>query len=87
MIPQELVDKYNLKYNVNNGYIFAWATKGVYGLPQAGQNAYFSLVQHLEHYVYHPYKKTLGLQTHDNHPINFTLVVDGFFGKISWKSA
>ena len=33
MIPQELVDKYNLKYKVHNVYILSRVTKGVYGIP------------------------------------------------------
>ena len=29
IVPQEFVDKYNLKYKVHNGYIFVRVTKGV----------------------------------------------------------
>ena len=36
MIPQEFLEKYNLK-KTHNGYIFEWVTKGMYGLPQEGQ--------------------------------------------------
>ena len=34
MIPQEFVEKYNLKDKVKNGYIFTQVTKGMYGIPQ-----------------------------------------------------
>ena len=34
MIPQEFVEKYNLKDKIHNGYIFTQVTKGMYGLPQ-----------------------------------------------------
>ena len=36
MIPQEFVDKYNLKGKLHNGYIFVRVNKGTYGLRQAG---------------------------------------------------
>ena len=72
------VDKYNFKEKSHNGYIFTRLTKGVYGLPQAGQIAYDSLVQHLEPYGYRPSSKTPVLWTHKSHPINFTLVVNDF---------
>ena len=51
MIPQAFADKYNLKGKAHNGYIFAWVTKGLYELPQAGRISYDALVQHLELYV------------------------------------
>ena len=57
MIPQEFVEKYNLKDKSHNGYIFAWVTKGVYVIPQAGQNSHDALVQHLEPYGYRPSNK------------------------------
>ena len=50
----------------------------MYVLPQAGQVAHDDLVKHLEPYGYHPSNKTMGLWTHKNGPINFTLVVDDF---------
>ena len=36
IIPQKIVDKYNLEDKAHNGYIFARGTKVMYGLPQAG---------------------------------------------------
>ena len=50
MVPQEFVEKYNLKEKAHNGYIFAWVTKGMYGTQQAGRTGYDALVQHLELY-------------------------------------
>ena len=49
MIPQEFVEKYNLKDKVHNGYIFKQVTKGVYVLPQTWQITHGSLIQHLAH--------------------------------------
>ena len=85
MIPQYFLEKYNLKYKANNGYIFSQVTKGVYGLPQALRISQDSLVRHLETYGYRPSSKTPVLWTHDSRPINFTLVVNDFGIKYSRK--
>ena len=50
----------------------------MYGLPQVGQIANDALEKHLDPYGYRPSSKTSGLWSHDNQPINFTLVVDDF---------
>ena len=34
MVPQEFVDKYNLKYKVKNEYILARVTKGMHITPR-----------------------------------------------------
>ena len=78
MIPQEFVDKYNLKGKAQNGYIFERVTKGMYVIPQAWIIAHDALVQHLEPCGYRPSSRTPGLWTQGSLPINFTLVVDDF---------
>ena len=50
MIPQKIVDKYNLKEKYHNGYIFARVTKEIHGLPQAGRIPNDTIVKHLENY-------------------------------------
>ena len=50
IIPQEFVDKYNIKLKLHNGYIFSRITKDVYGLTQAGRISHDALVKHLEPY-------------------------------------
>ena len=85
MVPQEFVEKYNLKEKAHNGYIFAWVTKGMYGTQQAGRTGYDALVQHLQLYGYRPSSKTKGLQTHGSLPINLTLVLNFFGVKYSEK--
>ena len=50
VIPQEFVDKYNIKDKGHNIYIFIRATKGICGIPQAIQITHDALVQHLEIY-------------------------------------
>ena len=57
MIPQEFVDKYNLKGKANNGYVFAQVTNGMYGLLKAGRISHGAPVKHLEPYAYHPSSK------------------------------
>ena len=79
------MEKYNFKGKTHNGYIFAWVTKGIYEISQAGWIAHYALVKHLKPYVYRPSRKTLGIRTHDSHPINFTLVVDDFGVKYCGK--
>ena len=54
MIPQELVDKYNITEKSHNGYIYARLTKGMYGLPQSCQIAHGDLVKQLDLHEYHP---------------------------------
>ena len=86
IIPQEFVDKYNLKGKANNGYIFTRLTKGMYGIPQAGQIAHDALVNLLEPYGYHPSRDPPVLWTHGSHPINFIMVFDDFGVNIQEKS-
>ena len=50
----------------------------MYGIQQAEKIAHDALVQHLEPYGCRPSINTPRLSTHNSHPINFTLVVDGF---------
>ena len=57
MIPQEFVDKCNINGKSHNGYVFAWVTKGMYGLPQSVQIARDALVKHLEPYGYRASRK------------------------------
>ena len=48
IIPQEIVDRYNLLDLVNeNGWVYIKIWKGVYGLPQAGIISNKQLMKHL----------------------------------------
>ena len=47
MIPQEFVEKYNLTEKEHNVYTFTRVKKGMYGIPQTGRMAHYSLVKHL----------------------------------------
>ena len=85
MIPQEFVDKYNLKGKVHDGFISERLTKGMYGLPKAGQILHDALVTNLEPYGYHPPVKTPRKWTQGSRTINFTLVINYFGVKYSGK--
>jgi hypothetical protein len=54
------------------------ATKGMYGLPQAGLIANKLLESRLNKHGYRQSKLVPGLWRHDTCPIQFTLVVDDF---------
>ena len=36
LIPEEFIEKYNLRPLVKNGYVYKQIERGMYGLPQAG---------------------------------------------------
>ena len=61
IIPQEFLEKYNLKGKAHNGYIFTWVTKELYGILQAGRIVHDVSVKNLEPSGYHPSIKTPGL--------------------------
>ncbi len=62
----------------SNGSIYIMATKGMYGLPQAGLIANELLESRLNKHGYRQSKLVPGLWRHDTRPIQFTLVVDDF---------
>jgi hypothetical protein len=78
IIPDEIIDKYNLRPLVSNGYVYIEIRKGMYGLPQAGILANKLLTKRLALHGYAPTAHTHGLWRHKTRPIAFTLVVDDF---------
>jgi hypothetical protein len=78
LIPQEIIEQYNLMDLVVDGYVYIEIRKGMYGLPQAGIIANQKLTKHLAKYGYHPTKHTPGLWKHVQRPVTFSLVVDDF---------
>jgi hypothetical protein len=77
-VPQETIDKYNLKELAQGGKVYIEIQKGMYGLPQAGILASALLQRNLAKDGYRPTTHTPGLWTHDTRPISFSLVVDDF---------
>ena len=43
IIPQEIINKYNLNDIVEDGWVYVKIVKGMYGLPEAGKTANYLL--------------------------------------------
>ena len=78
IIPQEIIDLYNLKELEEGGYIYCDIVKLMYGLPQDGKIYNDLLTSRLNKFVYYPFQYTPGLWLHKWRPILFSLVVDNF---------
>jgi hypothetical protein len=78
LIPQEIIDQYNLLALVSDGHAYVEFQKGMYGLPQLGILANQLLARRLAIHGYHQTKFTPGLWRHVTRPIQFILVVDDF---------
>lgn len=78
LIPDEIIQEYNLLPLVHNGYIYVRIDKGMYGLPQAGIIANKLLAKRLANHGYYQSPFTAGLWKHNHRPIQFALVVDDF---------
>ena len=78
LIPQEIIDHYNLNELAHNGNVYIQINKGIYSPKEAGALANEQLQLHLAPYGYKPAKFTPGLWLHDTNKVIFTLVVDDF---------
>jgi hypothetical protein len=78
IIPQEVIDKYNLLPLVHKGFVYMEIRCGMYGLSQAGIIANQLLTKRLESHGYYQCCHTQGLWQHQWRPILFSLVVDDF---------
>ena len=78
LIPQEIIDHYDLLPKVKNGFVYMEIRRGMYGLPQAGVLANKLLKERLITHGYYEVPHTPGLFRHVTRPIWFTLVVDDF---------
>jgi hypothetical protein len=78
LVPQEIIDDYNLMPKVNNGFVYVEINKGMYSLPQAGLLANKLLARRLAKYGYYQAIHTPGLWKHTWCPIQFVLIVDDF---------
>ena len=85
LIPEKIIQQYDLRNKCKNGFVYMQIEKGVYGLPQAGILANKLLWEQLTKRGYFELPHTPGLWTHVHRPVWFTLVVDyfrvKFFGK------
>ena len=78
MLPQEIIQEYNLQKLIHNCNILTQINKGVYGLSQAGHIAYDNLVTHLAIGGYIHAGRTSGLFKHTTRDLYVFLVVDDF---------
>lgn len=85
VIPDDIMNQYNLQALEHNGYVYVEIRKGMYGLPQAGRIANDQLVPYLAQHGYIQSKHTHGLFTHNSRPIAFSLIVDDFGVKYTGK--
>ena len=78
LIPEEVINEYNLRDIANKGNIYMEIQQGMYGLKQAGILANKLLAKRLAKAGYTQTTHTPGLWKHAWRPITFTLVVDDF---------
>ena len=76
LVPEEFIEKYDLKDKIKDGYIYMRIIRGIYGLPQSGKLANDLLKKRLEVHGYREVQYTPNLFKHDWQPVWFTLVVD-----------
>jgi hypothetical protein len=78
MLPDAIIEQYNLRPLFHNGYVYVEIRRGMYGLPQAGRIANDQLIALLKPHGYAPLPLTHGLWRHHTRDIVFSLVVDDF---------
>jgi hypothetical protein len=77
-IPEDVIDKYDMRRYAHNNAVIVQVNKGIYGLPQAGKLAQDRLIEHLAKHGYHQAPNTPCLFKHISNSVAFTLVVDDF---------
>ena len=85
LIPDEIVQAYDLLPKIHDGHVYLEIQRGMYGLPQAGILANQLLTQRLAPHGYTQCRHTPGLWRHHWRPIMFALVVDDFGVKYEGK--
>ena len=65
MVPNRIIDYYNLRDKIVDGYIYARIDMAWYGLKQAGRIAHEDLVEQLAKHGYRKAPYTQGLFLHD----------------------
>ena len=78
LIPQVIMDQYNLLSIAHNGHVLVEIRKGMHGLPQAGRITNDALVLHLAQHGCHQSKLIPGLFHHECQKVSFCLVIDDF---------
>ena len=78
IIPEEIIQQYNLRKLAHKVFVYMEIQKGVYGLPQSGNIANDILKLHLDKFGYNPAPIPPDLLRHQTRPFQFSLVVDDF---------
>ena len=78
VIPQEIIDEYNLLDYEHNGWIYFDIVRGCCGLPQSGRLSNDMLRKRLNKEGYFEASTTSGLWRNKWRPIQFMLIVDDF---------
>jgi hypothetical protein len=78
LIPESIMDLYDLHNKLSNGHVYAEVRKEMYRLPQAGRLDNEKLRKFLEPHGYVPCHVTPGLWKQVDSNLMFTLVVDNF---------
>ena len=78
LIPDEIIEAYELRTKAHNDHVYMEIRRGMYGLPQAGILANQLLTNRLAPHGYEQCQNTPGLWRHKWQPILFSLVVDNF---------
>ena len=78
LIPQEVIDEYNLTENKINSFLYVRVEKGMYGIVQAGIIAHTVIKEHLQPLGYEPAPILPGLWYYNKNGIKFNLVVENF---------
>ena len=87
IIPQEIINQYQIQDMEEDGWVYMKIVKGMPGLKQAARLANERLVHHLAPYGYAPVHHTPSLRKHESNGILFALVVDDFGIKSTSDSA
>ena len=85
LIPDNVMDLYNLHNKVKNRFVYMQIQRGLYGLPKSGILANKLLRGRLKPHGYYELPHTPGLWKHVTLPVQFTLVVDDFGVKYTGK--
>ena len=78
IIPEEIIQKYNLRNLAHKVFVYTEIQKGMYGLLQAGKITNDKLRLHISNFGYDPAPITPGLWRHQTRPLQVSLVVDDF---------
>ena len=69
IIPEEIIQQYNLRNLEHKGFVYMETQKGMYGIPQAGNIANDKLKLHMDKFGYEPALITPGLCRDQNCPL------------------